>query len=118
VANKEHQLFLSYNGGPAFNLSQSPTAASESNPADQPDARTGEAKHGDDSDASPAHAAELARRGSARAARRDFRPALADLSAAIQLSPNEPEYYYQRANAYWASGQADLALMDYDHVLM
>jgi tetratricopeptide (TPR) repeat protein len=118
VANKEHRLFLSYNGGPVFNLSQSRAATSESNPADQPDARTGEAKHGDDSDASPAHAAELARRGSARAARRDFGPALADLSAAIQLSPNEPEYYYQRANAYWAGGQADLALMDYDHVLM
>jgi tetratricopeptide (TPR) repeat protein len=117
VANKEHKLFLSYNGGPVFNLSQNRAATSESRPADQAEARTGEAKHGDDSDASPAHAAELARRGSALVARRDFGPGLADLSAAIQLAPNEPEYYYQRANAYWASGQADLALTDYDHVL-
>jgi len=44
VANKEHKLFLSYNGGPVFNLSQNrpePTAAS---PEDQPDAPADEAK--------------------------------------------------------------------------
>jgi tetratricopeptide (TPR) repeat protein len=118
VANKEHRLFLSYNGGPVFNLSQNRAAASEGGPEDRTDAQTGEAKQADNTGASPSHAAELARRGSAFAARRDFGPALADLSNAIQLSPNEPEYYYQRANAYAANGQADLALTDYDHVLM
>jgi len=124
VANKEHKLFLSYNGGPVFNLSQNHVASTESSPQDQPDARTGEAqqtgeaKQAGDPGAAPAHAAELARRGSALAARRDFGPALADLSKAVELSPNEPEYYYQRANTYWASGQADLALADFDHVLM
>jgi tetratricopeptide (TPR) repeat protein len=123
VANKEHKLFLSYNGGPVFNLSQNRAASSENSSEDQSnartaDARTADAKQADNPDASPAHAAELARRGSALAARRDFGPALADLSSAIQLSPNEPEYYYQRANTYRASGQADLALADYDHVLM
>jgi tetratricopeptide (TPR) repeat protein/predicted aspartyl protease len=118
VANKEHKLFLSYNGGPVFNLSQHRAAPTESSSEDPSDARTGEAKPADDSGASPARAAELARRGSALAARRDFGPALADLSTAVELSPNEPEFYYQRANAYGASGQADLALTDYDHVLM
>jgi len=125
VANKEHRLFLTYNGGPVFNLSQNRAPSSPGGPEDQSAARTDEAKQADDSApasdasaASPPHAAELARRGSARAARRDFGPALTDLSAAIQLSPNEPEYYYQRANAYLANGQADLALTDYDHVLM
>jgi tetratricopeptide (TPR) repeat protein len=118
VANREHRLFLSYNGGPVFNLSQNRAAASEGGPEHQPDAQTGEAKQADNTGASPSHAAELARRGSAFAARRDFGPALADLSNAIQLSPNEPEYYYQRANTYVANGQADLALTDYDHVLM
>jgi len=129
VANKEHGLFLSYNGGPVFNLSQNHAASTESSPERQPDARTGDAqqtgeaqqtgdaKQGGDSGAAAGHAAELARRGSALAARRDFGPALADLSKAVELSPNEPEYYYQRANTYWASGQADLALKDYDHVL-
>jgi tetratricopeptide (TPR) repeat protein len=118
VANKEHRLFLSYNGGPVFNLTQNRATSSEGSPEDQSDARTGEAKQADNSGASSPHAAELARRGSALAARRDFGPALADLSNAIQLSPNDPEYYYQRANTYRASGQADLALSDYDHVLM
>jgi tetratricopeptide (TPR) repeat protein/predicted aspartyl protease len=117
VANKEHRLFLSYNGGPVFNLSQNLPASSGS-PEDPADARTGEAKPADNLGSSSPHAAELARRGSALAARRDFGPALADLSNAIRLSPNDPEYYYQRANTYRASGQTDLALTDYDHVLM
>ncbi len=118
VANKEHKLFLSYNGGPVFNLSQNRAVPSPGSPEDQSNAPAGEAKQADNSDASAPRAAELARRGSALAARRDFGPALSDLSTAIQLSPNEPEYYYQRANAYRASGQADLALTDYDHVLL
>ncbi len=118
VANKEHKLFLSYNGGPVFNLSQNRAVPSQGSPEDQSNASAGEAKQADNSDASAPRAAELARRGSALAARRDFGPALSDLSTAIQLSPNEPEYYYQRANAYRASGQADLALTDYDHVLL
>jgi len=118
VANKEHKLFLSYNGGPVFNLSQNRAVPSPGSPEDQSNAPAGEAKRADNSDASAPRAAELARRGSALAARRDFGPALSDLSTAIQLSPNEPEYYYQRANAYRASGQADLALTDYDHVLL
>jgi tetratricopeptide (TPR) repeat protein len=118
VANREHRLFLSYNGGPVFNLSQNRADSSEGSPEDQPDVRAGDAKQADNSSASPAHAAELARRGSALAARRDFGPALADLSKAIELSPDESEYYYQRAETYRASGQADLALADYDRVLL
>jgi tetratricopeptide (TPR) repeat protein/predicted aspartyl protease len=118
VANREHKLFLSYNGGPVFNLAQSRAVPSQGSPEGQANAPGGDAKQGDNTDASAPHAAELARRGSALAARRDFGPALADLSSAIQLSPNEPEYYYQRADAYRASNQADLALADYDRVLM
>jgi tetratricopeptide (TPR) repeat protein len=34
-----------------------------------------------------------------------------------ELSPNDPEFYYQRANAYWANNQADLALADFEHVI-
>jgi len=118
VANREHKLFLSYNGGPVFNLAQNRAVPSPGSPDGRANAPSGDAKQADNSDASAPHAAELARRGSAFAARRDFGPAVADLSTAIQLSPNEPEYYYQRADAYRASGQADLALADYDHVLM
>ncbi|MEA3105673.1 MAG: hypothetical protein QOI88_278 [Gammaproteobacteria bacterium] len=123
VANKEHKLFLSYNGGPVFNLSSNRPEPAAASPEDQPDAQADEAKQADNSRTSPTSgtsptpAAELARRGSALAARRDFGPALADLSKAIGLSPDEPEFYYQRAETYSASGQADRALADYDHVL-
>jgi tetratricopeptide (TPR) repeat protein/predicted aspartyl protease len=118
VANKEHRLYLTYNGGPVFNLSRKPAAASEGSAEEPSDARTGEAPPAENSQGAAARAAELSRLGSALAARRDFGPALADLSKAIELSPNEAEFYYQRADAYRASGQVDLALADYDHVLM
>ncbi len=80
------------------------------------DAKNDEAPRSADP-ASQGDAAELARRGSALAARRDFTPALAALSKAIEFRPTEPEYYYQRANAYRASGQGDPALADYDHAI-
>jgi tetratricopeptide (TPR) repeat protein len=135
VANKEHKLFLSYNGGPVFNLSKKRPERTAPSPEDQPDPQGDGTKQADNSGAaspaqgdgtkqadnsnaaSPAQAADLARRGSALAARRDFVPALADLSKAIELSPNDPEFYYQRAGTYSASGQMDRALADYNRVL-
>ena len=122
VANKEGKLFLSYNGGPVFNLSQKrpeqTAPGPEDQPADQPEAQADGAVQADNSGAaSPSQAADLARRGSALAARRDFGPAVADLSKAIELSPNDPEFYYQRAETYSASGQMDRALTDYNRVL-
>lgn len=126
VANKEHHLFLTYNGGPVFNLSKHPINGSADNPngdagrSDSTPVSAPENTEGQQpgvTSAPPKEAAELARLGSALAARRDFVPALADLSKAIELSPNEPEYYFQRAKAYEANGQLDLALADYDHVI-
>jgi tetratricopeptide (TPR) repeat protein len=113
VANKEHRLFMTYNGGPVFNLSKN-----SNNQADSPPGAASPV--GDqtaDGGAKPLDAAELARRGSALAARRDFGPALTDLSNAIELEPSEPEYYYQRANAYLGNAQMDLALADFDRVI-
>ena len=120
VANKEHKLFLSYNGGAVFNLSKGATsagAAPESGGVDQPVTAQQPSSTQLSAAKAPADAAEIARHGSALAARRDFVPALAELSKAIELSPNEPEYYFQRANAYWADRQPDLALVDLDHVI-
>jgi tetratricopeptide (TPR) repeat protein len=118
VANKEHKLFLSYNGGPVFNLSQDSGAATAANATDSSDVHDEGPQPSTDAPASPKDAAVIARRGSALAARRDFAAALVDLSKAIELSPNEPEYYFERANAYWANGQADLALADFDRVIL
>jgi tetratricopeptide (TPR) repeat protein len=126
VANKEHRLFLTYNGGPVFNLSKHSSNTAADSPkgdagrtdsAPDPAAETTAGQQAGDTSAPLKDAAELARHGSALAARRDFVPALADLSKAIELEPNEPEYYFQRANAYEANGQLDLALADFDHVI-
>jgi tetratricopeptide (TPR) repeat protein/predicted aspartyl protease len=118
VANREHTLFLSYNGGPVFNLSKDSSAATAATLTEPSDAHGDEVPPPTDAPAAAKDAAVIARLGSALAARRDFAPALADLSRAIELSPNEPEYYFARANAYWANGQADLALADFDHVIV
>lgn len=122
VANKEHRVFVTYNGGAVFDLSRKTTVADADSADTQKDAAAAAASSapsggGASADRSTPDAAELARRGSALAARRDFAPALADLTKAIEMSPEDPEYYFQRANAYWANGQADLALADFDRVI-
>jgi tetratricopeptide (TPR) repeat protein len=105
VANSQGKLYLTYNGGPVFNLTKTTpaTTAQDRQAGAAPDERV-------DPDV-------LARRGEASAARHDFEHALADLSKAVELRPDDPEYLYQRALIYRQNGQADLARADLDHVL-
>jgi len=141
VANAEHKLFMSYNGGPVFDLrhgSPSATAAetpAAATPADAtpatatPATADASAANGDqgsapgaaaptgDAAATPPSAPALAREGAALASRRNFEAAIAKLSQAIDLSPNEAEYYFERANAYWAGGHGDLALPDFNRAV-
>ncbi len=137
VANREHRLFLSYNGGAVFNLTKngSPENGSPENggPANGAPANGGPANAdagkeptpGPDAPAQAAtappasddDAAVIARRAAASAARRDFAPALSDFTKAIELKPDEPDYYFERANAYRGNGQADLALADFDRAI-
>lgn len=116
VANSQRKLYLTYNGGPVFNLTKTFEASTA---LDQPpkEQTPGEPQAG----ATPIEQADpdaLARQGEASAARRDFEHALADLSKAVELSPDNTEYLYQRALVYRQNRQADLALADLDHVLM
>lgn len=105
VSNSQHRLYFTYNGGPVFNLSRSAAAGGAS---------ATEAKNQNDE---PVDAAAYARRGAAFAGRRDFEHALADLTRACELNPQESEYAYQRGRVYWENKQSVLAQADFDHAL-
>ncbi|GAC1667249.1 MAG: hypothetical protein NVS9B2_08460 [Steroidobacteraceae bacterium] len=108
VANSQHRLYLTYNGGPVFNLSRpAPADAAAASP---------DAPNGDKRD-EPADAAAFARRGAAFTGRRDFEHAVADLTRACELDPAEPEYLYRRGIAYREDRQPVPAMTDFDHAL-
>jgi tetratricopeptide (TPR) repeat protein len=119
VASSQHRLFFTYNGGPVFNLAvartPSPAPVSPSSPA-----QTGAAPDASASAVSsdqPKDAADYSRRGTARAARREFRQAIADLTRACELEPNNPEYFYERGVAEVANEQRDPARADFDQAI-
>jgi tetratricopeptide (TPR) repeat protein/predicted aspartyl protease len=106
VSKTTGRMFITYNGGPVFNLT---TSNAPPPPAD-------DASVAADS-ATPKDADGFARRGAAFAARRDFARAFADLSHAIELAPTEPRYLVGRANAYIGNSQPLLAKTDLDAAL-
>jgi tetratricopeptide (TPR) repeat protein/predicted aspartyl protease len=111
VANSQHKLYFTYNGGPVFNLAaapQPPAAATALAPA--ADSRADESQQ-------PADAAAFARRGAAYAARRDYQHAIADLTRACELAPAESAYFYERGTARWELQQREAALADFDQAL-
>jgi tetratricopeptide (TPR) repeat protein/predicted aspartyl protease len=110
VASSQHKLYFTYNGGPVFNLTSSTSKApTEPTTEASPEAK----KSGDDL----ADAAAYSRRGTAFAARRDYEHAIADLTRACELDPNDPEYFYQRGIVYRDSKRIDLAAADFDRAL-
>jgi len=133
VANSQHKLYFTYNGGPVFNLSgakyagpePAPTSAStaaESAPTNTstaaaepaPDSSSGDAKK---AGADTGDAADYSRRGAAFASRRDFEQALTNLTRACELSPDNAEYFYQRGMLYWQMKQGAAAMADFDRSL-
>jgi tetratricopeptide (TPR) repeat protein len=100
VASSQGRLYFTYNGGPVFNLK---TAA-----ADEP---------AQDSDDQALDAGGFARRGAAFAARHEYAKAIADLTKACELAPQEAGYFLQRAQAYAGNQQMDLAKADIEQTL-
>ena len=111
VANSQHKLYFTYNGGPVFNLNSiTSVQAGAASP-------TQSVPKLDEGGSAPTDAAGLSRRGAAFAARRDFGRAIADLTRACELQPNEPRYFYERGMAYLGNKQPFLAMTDFDQTL-
>jgi tetratricopeptide (TPR) repeat protein len=109
VANSQHKLYFTYNGGPIFNLSiQEPVAAPSASVSALPTAQA--------STATPS-ATELAAQGSALVARQQYDQAIAILTQAAELDPKDPRVLYERSMAYLARKQADPALSDLNQAL-
>ena len=104
VATSQRKLYFTYNGGPVFNLGSSPPTQAGTNPAPE-------------GSAEPTDAAGFSRRGAAFTSRRDYEQAIADLTRACELDPNEPRYFYERGEARSGNRQPDVAMADFDQAL-
>lgn len=104
IANSQHKLYFTYNGGRVFSLSDAPVAHNQ--PAD-----------GGATANAPQSAAEFALRGRAFLSRGEVARALDDLDAAIRLDPGKADYYTARAQARLHDGKAELATADLDSAL-
>ncbi len=111
VANGQHKVYFTYNGGPVFRLGA--VALTQAGQNQTPHASPIET----DDKAAPVDAEGFARRGAAFAGRRDFDQALADLDRAIALAPKEPRYYYARGLIYLEEHQTAAAMRDFDQSL-
>ncbi len=111
VSNSQRRIYFTYNGGPVFNLTAAPLAdAARERPLASTPAMASDP-------AEPADAEGFSRRGSAFAGRREFAPAIADLTRATTLAPAEARYFTQRAAIYLENGEPVLAMADLDHAL-
>ncbi len=135
VANSQHRLYVTYNGGPVFDLRTRPasappvttssetpavapaqTAAAAAPPAAAP-AATSDGAGGERAAGDTLDAAGFARRGVAESARNDLAAAIADLTRACELDAAVAEYRYQRGVAYWKSRDPARAKADFDRAL-
>jgi tetratricopeptide (TPR) repeat protein len=87
VSNSQNKLYFTYIGGPVFNMKMAPGEAPSA------------AAAGPGAEDAPKDADGFSRRAAAASSRRDYLAAVADLTQAIQLSPNESRYYLERALA-------------------
>jgi tetratricopeptide (TPR) repeat protein/predicted aspartyl protease len=111
IANTQDKLYFTYNGGPVFDLrATSKPAASDQAP--DASAQSSDAKAG-----APVDAAALARQGTASAGRGDDEHALADLTRAVELAPNNPDYLYERAQVFMRRNDTKRALDDFGAAL-
>jgi len=115
VANSQHKLYFTYNGGPVFNLNTAtpaPQPAAGPAPAAESAAAAAASSASDMPSNQPTDGEGYMRRAMAYSARHEFASALADLDRACQLAPRDPRVFYQRALLYRHDQQPGLALAD------
>jgi tetratricopeptide (TPR) repeat protein/predicted aspartyl protease len=110
VANSQHKLYITYEGGPVFDLAAKTLVQDAAGQA--PHAPTAPA-----AGAEPADAEGYARRASVYLTQRDYDHGIADLGRAMALAPGNANYAYERANAHLAAKQPALAMADLDQTL-
>jgi tetratricopeptide (TPR) repeat protein/predicted aspartyl protease len=107
VANSQDKIYLTYNGGPVFNLTTNSAAQhGEESASTQPDESV-----------PPADAAGYARRGAAFAARREYERAVADFTKACELDAKNGKYFLQRSQAQLKLGRQAQAMADLNEAL-
>ena len=118
IANSQDKVYFTYNGGPVFDL-RNPSKPASAEPAADAAAQAADAKAAqpDSKPQAPEDAATLARRGIASSGRDDYAHALADLTRATELAPDNPEYAYQRGNVFASKKEYEKAIADYDSAL-
>ena len=107
VASSQAKLYLTYNGGPIFNLENTQAPASTPPATQAAGSQAGALK---DADA-------YSRRGAAFMARHQFDDAIADFTRAAAMQPAAPEPLIGRGEAYLATEQPALALADFTAAL-
>jgi tetratricopeptide (TPR) repeat protein len=113
-------VYFTYNGGPVFDLrTTSKPAGSQQVPGGS--APTADAKPQEPNSnpplAVPEDAASLARQGTASAGRGDDEHALADLTRAVELAPNNADYLYERGQLLLRRREPNKALNDFNAAL-
>ena len=115
VANSQHRLYLTYEGGSVFGV---PTLSMTRNASGQlVKTDASETAASAPTDPEPTDADSFSRRGAADVAKHDLARAIADFSRAIELAPAEPKYLFERASARQANHQPALAMADLDQVM-
>lgn len=101
VANGQHRLYFTYEGGPVFAHPAREAAATQP-PSPDPGA------------IEPADADAFSRRGAALAAKQDYDRAIADFTRASAMAPGNPDYLVERAEVRIAQEQPLSARADLD----
>jgi predicted aspartyl protease/tetratricopeptide (TPR) repeat protein len=103
IARSQNLVYFTYNGGPVFRLDRNPSRVADA----------------EDAEAAPElkDASALSRRAAASMTRRDYRSAVADLTAAIALEPQAAGHYRDRGSAHIGAGDPAKALADFDKAI-